>query len=350
MAFIVVLFSACSHDPNIPRFHSAQQLFEQHKYQEAHAILKDICLEAPDNSEYHDLFKLVNLKLSDNSSVKQAGSFKTAPSSAPLILQESTSLANETPTSRNDQSSRSVQGKAYVLAIGINNYQHINRLQTAAGDAQSVAQILKDLYGFIPQLVLNEKATHDGILKAMNSLRANLKPEDKLIIYYAGHGILDKETDASYWLPVDAEPQDDTNWIDTKRISDELKRISARQVLLIADSCYAGTMTRAVESGLTSGNTRTAFLRKMREKPSRILIASGGNEPVSDSGGKGHSVFTDVFLHALRNPERTEFTATELFTGHIREVVAGRAEQTPESKVIRNSGHESGDFVFDKLR
>jgi hypothetical protein len=48
-------------------------------------------------------------------------------------------------------------------------------------------------------------------MKELNGIRAKLKPSDKLIVYYAVHGILDKQTDASYWLAVDTELNDDTN-------------------------------------------------------------------------------------------------------------------------------------------
>jgi hypothetical protein len=92
------------------------------------------------------------------------------------------------------------------------------------------------------------------------------------------------------------------------------------------------------------------YLRKLQDKPSRILIASGGNEPVSDSGGKTHSVFAEVFIQALKNTDRDVFTAEEMHTLYIREPVAGRTEQTPEYKVIRNSGHDGGDFVFMKRK
>ncbi len=55
-----------------------------------------------------------------------------------------------------------------------------------------------------------------------------------------------------------------------------------------------------------------------------------------------------MFLDGLRRIERTAFTAEELFLEHIQERVAGNVSQTPEHQVIRESGHDSGDFVFQK--
>jgi hypothetical protein len=87
-------------------------------------------------------------------------------------------------------------------------------------------------------------------------------------------------------------------------------------------------------------------LEKILEGKSRGLIASGGNEPVADSGGAGHSVFASALLRGFSKMEKDVFTAAELYYGFIEETVAGRSRQTPQFSPLRNSGHESGDFIF----
>jgi hypothetical protein len=79
-------------------------------------------------------------------------------------------------------------------------------------------------------------------------------------------------------------------------------------------------------------------------------MASGGDEPVSDTGGGEHSVFAGALLRGLTQTSKEQFTAAELFLDYISESVAGRADQTPEYSPLRNSGHESGDFVFVRLK
>lgn len=240
-----------------------------------------------------------------------------------------------------------VGGRSLALIIGINAYhQNIGPLKTAVADARAVGAILQSDYGFENTVILDGKATRAAILKELSRLKATLNPQDRLLIYYAGHGYYDKDTGTSYWLPVDADKDEITNYIESRTITNELRRSQARQILVVADSCYSGTMDRAFTPGLEGRGTRENHIRKMMEKPSRVLIASGGNEPVSDSGGKGHSIFADVFIRALKNPEQDVFTAEELLVGKIKESVGGRADQTPEYKVLRNSGHDGGDFVF----
>jgi hypothetical protein len=256
-----------------------------------------------------------------------------------------------TPPASEEAAAPLPEGMRYfALIIGINNYRNLDRLRTAVNDARSVAQVLKADYGFETTLIINEQATRDNIMKELNTLRKKLTSRDRLLIYYAGHGDYNRETDTAYWLPVNADRDDNTNWIESKSISDQLKLISARHILVVADSCYSGTLTRKAATDLSGNDTREMYIRKLQDKPSRILIASGGNEPVSDSGGKTHSVFAEVFIQALKNTDRDVFTAEEMHTLYIREPVAGRTEQTPEYKVIRNSGHDGGDFVFMKRK
>ena len=45
-------------------------------------------------------------------------------------------------------------------------------------------------------------------------------------------------------MPSDAEINDDTNWISNEYITRKIKSYSARNILVIADSCYSGTLTR----------------------------------------------------------------------------------------------------------
>jgi carboxyl-terminal processing protease len=244
----------------------------------------------------------------------------------------------------------SEKAKNYALIIGINAYKHIPQLKTAVNDAKAVAQVLRDNYGFTTVVLLDVKATRENILNELNNLKNRLNPKDRLLIYYAGHGWNDRETETSYWLPVEAQQNNDIYWLDAKTITNQLKRSQARQILIVADSCYSGTISRSFDPSLAGTGTRETYLRKLMDKQARVLIASGGNEPVSDSGGTGHSIFADVFIKTLRNPFDIIFTAEELLTRQIKESVAGRSEQTPEYKVIRNSGHDGGDFVFEKVK
>jgi len=236
----------------------------------------------------------------------------------------------------------------YALVIGNNAYQQLPKLKTAEEDARQVASLLREVYGFETKVLLN--ATRAQIVSALNVYRRELSADSNLLIYYAGHGINDTDADKAYWLPVDASREDTSNWIIADEITTSIKVIPAKHILVVADSCYSGTLTRGLGELLPRPTEREQFLKKMALGRSRTLMASGGNEPVADGGGGKHSVFAKALLRGLREMDKTQFTAAELFRSYVEESVAGRANQTPEYNPLRNSGHEAGDFIFVKIR
>lgn len=231
-------------------------------------------------------------------------------------------------------------GDYHALVIGNNKYRELPNLETAVNDAKSVAGILENEYGFDVNLMLD--ATRADIVIALDNYRKKLGEHDNLLIYYAGHGILDYSSERGYWLPVDASPDTQVSWVSNATVTDTLKAMSAKHVMLVIDSCFSGTLTRAVSTTLRNPD----YLRKMSKKRARVALASGGLEPVADGGGAGHSVFAKAFIDALENND-SAMDGTELFV-KVRRPVMLNAMQTPEYSDIRLSGHDGGDFIFVK--
>ena len=144
-------------------------------------------------------------------------------------------------------------GNYYALVIGNNDYRYLTKLKSAENDATDIAELLKRDYGFSVTLLLN--ATRGDILSELARLRATLKFDDNLLIYYAGHGLLDDIGEQGYWLPVDAEKSVPTNWISTSDITVMLRAIRSKHVMVVADSCYSGTPFR-VRDRLARGVAR----------------------------------------------------------------------------------------------
>jgi Caspase domain len=235
-------------------------------------------------------------------------------------------------------------GRYHALVIGNNTYSHVSNLKTAVADARAIESTLRQHFGFETKLLLN--ATRQDVFQAISYYRQNAGAADNLLVYYAGHGHFDRDAEKAYWLPVDARREDAANWISADDITSNLRAVPAKHILIVSDSCYSGTIYRGLEIAATERSERNRFLQKMLSAKSRTLMASGGNEPVSDGGGDGHSVFGRVFLNGLVQMEKSTFTASELFREFVQERVAGNANQTPEYNPLRNSGHEGGDFVF----
>ena len=229
-------------------------------------------------------------------------------------------------------------GTYRALVIGINDYKTLPALKTAVADARAVANTLKSKYGFDVQLL--ENPSRDTIIDAFDELRETLTEQDNLIIYYAGHGWLDQQSGRGYWLPVDARQDRRSRWLANSSLTDTLQATFAKHVMVVADSCYSGTLTRSIKVP----ERRSDYIAHMAEKRARLVLSSGGLEPVADSGGGKHSVFAAQFLKALDENEGV-IDGTQLFE-KIRHTVVLNADQTPEYSDIRKAGHEGGDFLF----
>ncbi len=241
-------------------------------------------------------------------------------------------------------------GTYHALVIGINEYKLLRPLRSATTDAREVARVLSTEYGFKTTVLLN--ATRYDILSALNTLRERLTDRDNLLIYYAGHGQLDQLNQRGYWLPLDAEPESSANWISNIAITDVLNAMTTRQLLVVSDSCYSGALTRSAVGQLDAGMSEQQLaqvMASMAQKRSRMVLTSGGLEPVLDGGGGTHSLFARTFLELLRANQGV-LPGQDLFR-HLRLRVASQAEraqvsQVPEYAPIKYAGHEAGDFIF----
>ena len=243
-------------------------------------------------------------------------------------------------------------GRFYALVIGNQDYQLVNDLSTTKNDAIKMAELLKEKYGFKVQLLIN--ADRVTVAKAIIDLNDKLTEKDNLLIYYAGHGIRNrsKSQEIGYWLPVNAQPPpNDAFWVANDFVTRYLDQYKAKRVLVVADSCYAGLLSSSPSYTFFNQeiNRDIEFIKSQLSDRARLLITSGGDKPVIDTGGRGHSVFARVLLDALRQNKEI-ISAPELFLS-IRDRVeqlakANQFDQTPDLKVIKDGGHEMGGFYF----
>jgi hypothetical protein len=246
-------------------------------------------------------------------------------------------------------------GRFYALIVGNQNYDVLESLKTPHHDAERAAKILSTQYGFTVQVI--KDGNDVAILKALNELNGVLGPNDNLLIYYAGHGyrLKNEKTENGYWLPRNAErPPNDTYWVPNEQITSHIGRLQAKRVLVVADSCYAGLLSTDSSFFFLDKPTEVSkeYIMFKLPKRSRLLIASGGDNPVLDEGGQGNSVFGKAFLDVLESNSAI-MTAPALFSkvqGKVKEgALRNHFDEQPEFKSIKGAGHEVGDFFFVPL-
>ena len=242
-------------------------------------------------------------------------------------------------------------GQYHALVIGNDHYRQWIPLNTAIADATAVAKVLQDRYGF--QVNVLKDSSRKEILKALNDYRKTLSERDNLLVYYAGHGFLEPEIDRGYWIPIEGDLQDNSEWIEFPAVTDLLELIPAKQVLVVADSCFAGKLARSAMARLNpevQDQARQVLLKSIADRKIRTTLTSGGAKPVLDDGGAGHSVFAMAFLSVLSENSTALETERLFWTVRSRVVQAAermKFEQIPTYGPIHMAGHEGlGDFVF----
>ncbi|HHW4672580.1 MAG TPA: caspase family protein, partial [Xylella fastidiosa subsp. pauca] len=197
-------------------------------------------------------------------------------------------------------------------------------------------------------LLKNREATRDKILSVFNDLaNGRIQKNDRLFVFFAGHGAtrqLSLGRDVGYIIPVDSDPAhfaDDA--ISMTKIQNIAKSFEAKHVLLVMDACYSGL-------GLMPKQTQTSpRLATNINRMSRQILTSGEpDQPVTDRGPNGHSVFTWALLKALSG--HADFKDDGLITGtelgaYVASAVSTVSAQTPAFGPLL--GSPGGEFVFE---
>jgi uncharacterized caspase-like protein len=255
--------------------------------------------------------------------------------------------------------SRDKLGNFHALVIGNNNYtKGWAPLQTAVGDAQRMGELLQKRYGFQVKTLIN--ADRYAMMSALSAMRQSLTANDNLLIFYAGHGEIDKSTGLAYWVPVDGETRSQANWISALDVTNTLLAMKAKNILLVADSCYSGAFTYRTIPNVNeqaSAAERASALSAMGARKSRTILTSGGNEPVLDSSDGKHSLFAAELFPLLEN-NRQPLEASRIFKAlavrvhdAAKKTTQGAvsseySNQVPYYAALDHAGHELGDFVF----
>ena len=232
------------------------------------------------------------------------------------------------------------RGRRLALVIGNDRYSGFEPLQTARNDARLLASILASRYGFKVTTLLD--ARRSQIMTALSRLRRDSAEQDDVLIYYAGHGYLDERTGRGYWLPVDAQPNDVTNWLSNSDVTDLMAGMLARRAIVIADSCFAGSLIRATPLGTASPGVN--HRQNLALQGSRTVMTSGGLEPVLDNGSGQHSIFARALAHTLSS--NTSGISASALHHTVRAAVTAQAAQTPQYSSMNIPLHRGGDFVF----
>lgn len=237
----------------------------------------------------------------------------------------------------------------HALLIAIDRYDQWLRLSGAVKGVERFEQTLLDTCG-VPGSQLttlpNELATITRIERGLRAYTPEgdfpLSPQDRLIIYFAGHGVYDPVTGGGYLVPQEAPSGGISGCLSYDLLARFCRSIAARHILMFVDACFSGTALRGEQVPVVPNDT---VLRRLFQLPGRHVMTSGGFEPVDDDGFEGMSPFSWALTSVLSSTKQAILTSEQLHT-QIRNVVADNAAQTPEFGQMSGAGHQGGQFLW----
>ncbi|MFN0015176.1 MAG: tetratricopeptide repeat protein [Saprospiraceae bacterium] len=234
-----------------------------------------------------------------------------------------------------------------VVVVGISDYQDpaIPDLRFADRDAEAFANFLRSpaggsLDGDHLKILTNEKATMGKVAAALDWLLDVCKEGDRAIIYFSGHGDVERKTisQPGYLLCWDAPPQiymsgGAFNLRDLEEVVSTLSIQNKVHAIVIADACHAGKL-----SGAGIGGAQITGASLARQYANEIKILSCQPHEYSIEGeqwGGGRGAFSYHLLDGLlgladRNAD-TSVTLSEIdryLEDHVTPEVAPQ-RQTP---------------------
>ncbi|MEW5861330.1 MAG: caspase family protein, partial [Cyanobacteriota bacterium] len=190
-----------------------------------------------------------------------------------------------------------------------------------------------------------------------------LHPDDRLLFYFAGHGIaLDALDNADgpvgFLVPQDARMDNDSSLLPMKRLHDALLALPCRHLLVILDCCFAGAFRWAGQRDAVRSQKmyRERYERFISGCAQQVITSAADDEKAADSlyrfgqrsEHEGHSPFAELLLKGLSGGADYScdgaITATELYVYIHGELGKTNAKQTPGFSQLKR--HDKGEYIF----
>ncbi len=196
----------------------------------------------------------------------------------------------------------------YILAAGVSRYRDNNlNLGSPADDAKAVSGIFSStastLYGQVKGITLvNSRATARNLKAALNKIAETAEKPDTVILFFAGHGDIEKET--YYYLPYDADITElEKTTLSINTINSAVRKFRANKIAIFFDTCKSGAATRslgiiALERGYED---RKIIANLAKERGVVVFSASSKTESAYELKSLKHGIFTYCLLDALKN-------------------------------------------------
>ncbi len=269
----------------------------------------------------------------------------------------------------------------YVVAIGVSQYRDSSyNLTYAAKDANDVASLFAGQANRFNRIhafrILNTAATKEKILALKDELMKS-QVDDEVILFVAGHGLLDKNLDYYFATPDIDFSNPSEQGLPYEAIEGLLDGIPARQKLLLMDTCHSGEVdkaetvlvevTDAAKSNVKSRSFRNVkpisqtgklglsnsfqlmqelFANLSRGSGAVVISAAGGVEYAYEDQQWQNGVFTYSVLEGLKTRHADLNKDNEIRVSELKDYVTEKVQKLTQGRQTPTSRRENLEFDF----
>ena len=246
----------------------------------------------------------------------------------------------------------------YALLIGISDYEFTSvrggviPLRYAENDATALKNLLTAA-GYRVDDRINREARREYILEGLSQLRATVREDDELIVFFAGHGARDPSNGQTYLLTHDTKLELlDDKAIRLDHLFDYIRDIKARFKLVLLDHCFSGDIEfENIAAGdddarladvdtapvLRRGVVPVDFGEHVRQKATGMAVVGASSDLAFESEALEHGLFTEALIRALQT-RRADTTADGVLTvTELVEFVSREVQTLAEETGVRQS-------------
>lgn len=228
-----------------------------------------------------------------------------------------------------------------LFIIGIDKYEHHEKLSTCKKDVLDFKNVLLDSFDFSESSVyelIDENATNKKIQDALRGYSRTLKDDDNLIIFFSGHGSYSSHEERGFWIPFDGTTEY-TTWIPNETIIAFINNLKCKHLFLISDSCFSSSLLN--QNSSKSNET-------YNQRQSRWGLTSAFDEAYAPRDPNSNSLFAESIIEFLENSEN-EFRISKLIES-VKDVFIPNVLQTPQGSPLKVEGHKGGEMILSKIQ
>ena len=239
-----------------------------------------------------------------------------------------------------------------ALLIGVNEYkdQHFSALVAPAADVLALYTVLQDdnIGAFNEVKVIDriDRLSLGDVLREIATLFQKRTKEDLVLLYFSGHGVLDRWGDLYFALPNTEFDLISATALPASFVKEQMNKSCAGKQVLILDCCHSGAFERGTKSAVgTTAVSADTFLdggygREVLTSSSQTQYAWEGDKL---KGQSEQSVFTYHLVKGMETgeagiPEAGVITVEDLYHYAYLGVREDNQYMTPHRWVTRQEG------------